>query len=76
MLELSPIERAVLVMYHQEECTYEGIALALELPINTVRTHLHRGRKKLGELVQARTSAGLAKNKPEGPPLRAAMAGA
>ena len=46
---LSEMERAVLVLYHQEECSYEGIAAALELPINTVRTHLHRGRKKLGE---------------------------
>lgn len=46
---LSEVERAVLVLYHQEECSYEGIAAALDLPINTVRTHLHRGRKKLGE---------------------------
>ena len=46
---LSEVERAVLVLYHQEECSYEGIAAALEMPVNTVRTHLHRGRKKLGE---------------------------
>jgi RNA polymerase sigma factor (sigma-70 family) len=46
---LSQVERAVLVLYHQEERTYEQIALALGLPIGTVRTHLHRGRKKLRE---------------------------
>lgn len=50
--QLPEMERAVLVLYHQEECSYEGIAAALELPINTVRTHLHRGRKRLAELVQ------------------------
>ncbi len=50
---LSETERAVLVLYHQEECSYEGIAAALEMPINTVRTHLHRGRKKLGERLKA-----------------------
>jgi RNA polymerase sigma factor (sigma-70 family) len=50
---LSNIERAVLVLYHQEERTYEQIALALGLPIGTVRTHLHRGRKKLREGIQA-----------------------
>jgi len=50
---LSEVERAVLVLYHQEECSYEGIAAALEMPINTVRTHLHRGRKKLGERLRA-----------------------
>jgi RNA polymerase sigma-70 factor (ECF subfamily) len=55
--ELAEMERAVLVLYHQEECSYEGIAAALEMPINTVRTHLHRGRKRLGEMVRARLEA-------------------
>ena len=52
--QLSEPERAVLVLYHQEECSYEHIALTLNLPIGTVRTHLHRGRQKLGDLVRAR----------------------
>lgn len=47
--ELSEVERAALVMFHQEECTYEQIAVVLKLPVNTVRTHLHRGRQKLKE---------------------------
>lgn len=51
---LSPVERSVLVLYHQEERTYEQIALALKLPVGTVRTHLHRGRKKLREAIQVR----------------------
>jgi RNA polymerase sigma-70 factor (ECF subfamily) len=50
---LSQIERAVLVLYHQEERSYDQIAAALGLPIGTVRTHLHRGRKKLREGIQA-----------------------
>jgi RNA polymerase sigma-70 factor (ECF subfamily) len=54
LLALPETERAVLVLYHQEECSYEGISVALGLPINTVRTHLHRGRKRLSEMVQAR----------------------
>jgi RNA polymerase sigma factor (sigma-70 family) len=49
---LSPIERTILVLYHQDERSYEQIALALKLPIGTVRTHLHRGRKKLREGIQ------------------------
>ena len=52
--ELPEMERAVLVLYHQEEVSYEGIAAALGLPINTVRTHLHRGRKRLGDLLRGR----------------------
>jgi RNA polymerase sigma-70 factor (ECF subfamily) len=54
LLQLGDAERAVLVLYHQEECSYEQIALALKLPVGTVRTHLHRGREKLGKLVRAR----------------------
>jgi RNA polymerase sigma factor (sigma-70 family) len=54
---LSHAERAVLVLYHQEERTYEQIALALGLPVGTVRTHLHRGRKKLREGIQSRQNA-------------------
>jgi len=55
--ELPEMERAVLVLYHQEEVSYEGIAAALGLPINTVRTHLHRGRKRLGEVLRGRRGA-------------------
>jgi RNA polymerase sigma-70 factor (ECF subfamily) len=51
--ELSSIERTVLVLYHQEERSYEQIAAALNMPIGTIRTHLHRGRKKLRERMQA-----------------------
>jgi RNA polymerase sigma-70 factor (ECF subfamily) len=54
LLALSEPERAILVLYHQEDLSYEAIAAALEMPINTVRTHLHRGRKRMGELVRAR----------------------
>ena len=49
---LSQIERTILVLYHQEERTYEQIAHILSLPIGPVRTHLHRGRKKLRQAVQ------------------------
>jgi RNA polymerase sigma-70 factor (ECF subfamily) len=54
MQQLSPAERSAIVLFHQEECTYEQIALALGLPIGTVRTHLHRGREKLKKLMQNR----------------------
>jgi RNA polymerase sigma factor (sigma-70 family) len=51
---LSQIERTILVLYHQEERSYEQIAYALGMPIGTIRTHLHRGRKKLREALQQR----------------------
>ena len=58
LLELPDHERAVLVLFHAEDCSYEGIAEALGMPINTVRTHLHRGRKRLGALVAERMGTG------------------
>lgn len=51
---LSNPERAVLVLYHQEERSYEEIAAVLGFPIGTVRTHLHRARKKMREAITAR----------------------
>jgi RNA polymerase sigma-70 factor (ECF subfamily) len=48
---LSAIQRTILVLYHQEERTYEQIAVVLGMPIGTVRTHLHRGRARLRELI-------------------------
>lgn len=53
LLSLTEPERAVLVLYHQEDCSYEAISAALEMPINTVRTHLHRGRKRMSALLRA-----------------------
>jgi len=50
--ELSKVERTVIVLYHQEERSYEQIAAALGMPVGTIRTHLHRGRKKLRERLQ------------------------
>jgi len=54
MLELGAPERAAIVLYHQEECSYEQISLVLGLPIGTVRTHLHRGREKLKQVLRHR----------------------
>jgi RNA polymerase sigma-70 factor (ECF subfamily) len=66
LLSLSEAERAVLILYHQEDCTYEAISAALDMPIGTVRTHLHRGRKRMSALIQAQ----LAPSKPVPPPTR------
>jgi RNA polymerase sigma factor (sigma-70 family) len=54
---LSDIERTIIVLYHQEERSYEQIADALKMPMGTVRTHLHRGRKKLREGVRQQQTA-------------------
>ena len=59
LLRLSDVERAVLGLYHQEEQSYEQIAAALGMPINTVRTHLHRGRNRLREALRPVPAGGM-----------------
>ena len=39
--------RAVAALYFVEELSYEEIAAALDCPVGTVRSRLHRGRKLL-----------------------------
>ena len=39
--------RAAIVLFHVHESSYEEIAAALEVPLGTVMTWLHRGRKRL-----------------------------
>ena len=49
LAELPEPYRSVLVMREVQELKYREIADALELPINTIKTHVHRGRKLLRE---------------------------
>jgi RNA polymerase sigma-70 factor (ECF subfamily) len=52
--QLPPAERAALVLFHQEGRRYDEIAAVLDVPVNTVRTHLHRGRSRLARLLRER----------------------
>ena len=47
LLELPPEFRAVATLYLIESYSYEEIARLLDVPIGTVRSRLHRGRKLL-----------------------------
>ncbi len=49
MQRLSPAYRVVLDLYYYRECTYEEIAAILDLPLNTVKTHLRRAKAALKE---------------------------
>jgi RNA polymerase sigma-70 factor (ECF subfamily) len=51
---LPDAERVALTLYHQEDRSYEAIAGIMDLPIGTVRTHIHRGRTRLARLVRER----------------------
>jgi RNA polymerase sigma-70 factor (ECF subfamily) len=44
---LRPEQRAVIALRYEAELTYQEIAIALSIPINSVRTHLHRAKLAL-----------------------------
>jgi len=44
---LSPLRRAVLILFYLRERTVDEVAEILDLPSGTVKTHLHRGRAEL-----------------------------
>jgi len=47
ILNLPAKYRAVVILRHMQDKTYEEIAAILDLPLNTVRTHLFRAREQL-----------------------------
>ena len=49
---LSPEHRAVLIMKDMEGQKYETMAEALQVPIGTIRSRLHRARLELRELLE------------------------
>ena len=49
--ELSPKYREIMVLYMVEELEYEEIARQVDLPLNTVRTRIRRGKAQLSEMM-------------------------
>jgi RNA polymerase sigma-70 factor, ECF subfamily len=49
--ELPPDLREVVVLCEFEEMRYEDVAMALELPVGTVRSRLHRAKRRLALLL-------------------------
>lgn len=53
MGELRPEYREVVVLRFRQGYSYDEIAEITGLPLGTVKTHLHRSRKRLAELLEA-----------------------
>lgn len=49
---LPPLYRTVITLRYTEEMSYDEMAAALDLPINTIRTHLHRAKSRLRDLLE------------------------
>jgi RNA polymerase sigma factor (sigma-70 family) len=54
-------EREALLLFAWEDLSYGGVAEALELPIGTVRSRLHRARARLRELLESSGKRGKAR---------------
>ncbi len=50
--QLPENQRITLELRHFQGLTYQEMADALQLPLNTVRSHLYRARQKLAELLE------------------------
>jgi RNA polymerase sigma-70 factor, ECF subfamily len=51
LLALPPDQREVVVLFHQQDWPIWLIAQHMDMPEGTVKSHLHRGRKKLRRLL-------------------------
>ena len=51
--ELPHSQRITLELRHFQGLSYQEMAEVMKLPLNTVRSHLYRGRQKLAELLEA-----------------------
>ena len=52
MAKLPPHYRLLVAGHYLDEVTYEDLAEALDIPIGTVKTHLHRAKKQLRQLLE------------------------
>ncbi len=53
LMELRPDYREAVLLRFQQGLPYDEIADILDLPLGTVKTHLHRARKKMAETLGA-----------------------
>jgi RNA polymerase sigma-70 factor (ECF subfamily) len=50
---LSQIEQEVITLFYLQECSVDDVAGMLDVPAGTVKSHLHRARRKLAELMRS-----------------------
>jgi RNA polymerase sigma-70 factor (ECF subfamily) len=59
--QLSAPQRAAMLLYYKQEMSCQDIAEVLEIPVATVKSHLHRARARLKDLLEERIGDGSAR---------------
>ena len=49
--KLPPIQKTLLLLFHQDELSLDEISVIIEMPVNTVKSHLFRARANLKEML-------------------------
>jgi RNA polymerase sigma-70 factor, ECF subfamily len=52
VLQLPENYRQVVMLFYMEDRSYDEVARLLDLPVGTVKTHLHRARQQLASMVK------------------------
>jgi RNA polymerase sigma-70 factor (ECF subfamily) len=53
--ELPPHYRAITLLRHDQQLSYEEIADILQLPLGTVKARIHRARNQIQQMLAARS---------------------
>ena len=51
--QLGPQQREIILLFHQQNWPITEIALYLNMPEGTIKSHLHRARKRMKKVIQA-----------------------
>jgi RNA polymerase sigma-70 factor (ECF subfamily) len=55
IMELPPVDRELVMLFHKEEHSYAEISVITGLPTTTIKTRLHRARKQLQSIIHKRS---------------------
>lgn len=53
LAELGPQQREIILLFHQQNWPITEIAVYLEMPEGTVKSHLHRARKRMKQAIES-----------------------
>ena len=53
--DLPPHYKVIILLRHDQDLSYEDIAVVLDLPLGTVKARIHRARAMIQQMLQARS---------------------